>query len=88
MKLDTDKIYLVDLGDEEERQVFFDKEEVAEFLLKNMEEPKEKLKKVMKGEEVDGPTIVRIYLPSNLDGDEEFRFRKELFSMYLADAVL
>ncbi|KXA97703.1 hypothetical protein AKJ37_02515 [candidate division MSBL1 archaeon SCGC-AAA259I09] len=87
MKLETSKVYLVDLGDDGERHVFFDKEEVGDFLLENMSEPKEKFKKVVKGEKVDGPTIVKINIPSDLE-DEEYRFGKRPFRIYLADAIL
>lgn len=81
-------MYLVDLDGDVERQVFLDKEKVADFLMKNMKEPKEKVRKVIKGEEVEGPMVVKVEVPSDLKEDEGYKFRRELFSAYLADVVL
>ncbi|KXA98653.1 hypothetical protein AKJ39_01265 [candidate division MSBL1 archaeon SCGC-AAA259J03] len=88
LKLETNRMYLVDLDGDVERQVFLDKEKVADFLMKNMEEPKEKVRKVIKGEEVEGPMVVKVEVPSDLAEDEGYKFRRELFSAYLADVVL
>lgn len=87
VKLETDKLYFVELEGSGKR-VFFDEKEVRSFLMENMDEPEEKFEKAVKGEEVDGPWVVELQIPSDLYGDETYRFTKVPFTTYLVSELL
>lgn len=88
MKLESDEVHVVEL-DDGERHVFLNDGEVADFLMENMDNPKEMVKKAMKREDLeDTPKIVRLEIPPDLLGEKKWQYGKVPFDVYLADKVL